>query len=173
MLPPKCGCDDGRDEYSPLSIVYENGVVIAQIGLGAMLMRSWRIFGLPGLSMTFLLFCAVMLGYVLRRQLCSRCVYYDKWCHCGWGKLAALVVPKVENPEPVKSKLALLFWTSAMFLPLVAVGLALVLSATTFGRELPFLAGFIVTVILSTEMHVRDCKDCRMRHRCPGSAARG
>jgi hypothetical protein len=152
--------------------VYENLVIVALIGLGAALMRRWILLGVPVLSVAYLLMCAVMMGYVLRRQLCSRCVYYDQWCHCGWGKLAALVVRRSSDSGPTPGKLAPMFWITVMFLPLVAAGLSLAFALTTWRQELLYLVGFVVTLVLSMEMHLRDCKTCKMRHSCPGSAAR-
>ncbi|MBN1959886.1 MAG: hypothetical protein JW841_02980 [Deltaproteobacteria bacterium] len=167
-----CHICDGRENYSALSIIAENIVVIAQFVLAATLMRNFWLFNFPLLTIAFIVYCLVMLGYVLRRHLCSHCYYYDKWCHCGWGKPAALVVKKSETPMPTKSKLASFFWFSVLVLPIFTFILSLILNLTTFRTELPYLLSFTLTLVISGAMHVRDCKECKMRLVCPGSAAK-
>ena len=63
-------------------------------------------------------------------------------------------------------------WGILMGLPLLLMILAIVLNKTSFADISLILISYIVMVVINGIMHVSDCKKCKMRYICPGSAAK-
>ena len=60
-----------------------NVLPLLWFGFAAYGVSALRFAGLPIISILYLLFAIIMLGFVLRKHLCTHCYYYDKLCGTG------------------------------------------------------------------------------------------
>jgi hypothetical protein len=95
--------EDDIEEAKKSYAVLENILFLVLIALGFMGMCSIGIGGIPIVSILYALFALIMLIFVLRKHLCTGCYYYDKWCHCGWGKLSSAMYKKDSGNQNSKS----------------------------------------------------------------------
>ncbi len=164
--------EEGIEGSEAAYVLFENLVILAMMTLGFLGMYPVRIKNVPVVSIVYVLFSLLMLGFVLRKHLCSGCYYYGKRCHCGWGKLASAVCREDSGNNELGGKLALLTWGVVMGLPVIVMILIVILDKATLMGELYFFVPFVVLVIINSILHVVDCKKCKMRYVCPGSAAK-
>lgn len=157
----------GKDGYSGRYIFFENFFVIAGILLGTFGMVQVKWMNIPVLSISYFLFIVYMLVFALRKHLCTRCWYYGKACHCGWGKLAASFYPEGIGNRKLGGVLAGVTWATLMIVPVIVMGFLLYTELSIY-RVTIFLLFILVTVV----NNVLHCKNCKMRFICPGSAAR-
>ena len=165
--------EDGIEEASRGFALFENAVIVATIGAGAWGMRGLvNPGGVPLLSILYALFLIVSLGFVLRKHLCTHCHYHGKWCHCGWGALAArLGYAKDSGNERLGAALAGITWAVLMGGPIVAMVVGGLVCG--FSLELGIsLGAFAVLVAVNFGLHLKDCKSCKMRFICKLSAAK-
>jgi len=162
----------GIEEASKSYAIFENILFIVTIAFGFLGMYPFKISGLPIVSILYVLFLIIMLGFTLRKHLCTRCYYYGKWCHCGWGKLSAAMYKKDSGNYELGGKLALPTWGILMGLPIIGMILAVILGKTSLSEELIYFVPFIILVTINGIMHKKDCTACKMRSICPGSAAK-
>ncbi len=162
--------EQGKEAYSKKNIVLENSLIILNILLGSFGMAPVKWMSVPVLSILYFLFIVYMLTFALRKHLCTQCWYYGKNCHCGWGKLALTFYDKGVGNRKLGGILAGITWSVLMVLPLIVMGYLLY---TRFSLPLLglFLAFILVTVI-NNIFHVKDCRECKMKFICPGSAAK-
>ena len=164
--------DQGLEEASKSYVILENILIIATIIVGFLGMYPLGFAGIPIVSILYALFLFIMLGFTLRKHLCSACYYYGKYCHCGWGKLAASVCKKDSGNYALGGKLALLTWGILMGLPIIGMILVMILGQASLAEEMIYFIPFIILVIINGIMHKKDCTECKMRFVCPGSAAK-
>jgi len=130
------------------------------------------IYNIPIVSILYVLILVIMLGFVLRKHLCTKCFYYDKWCHCGWGKLSSLLYKKDSGNYDLGGKLALPTWGILMGLPLIGMIAVVIIDKALFLQELVIFIPFLILVIINVVLHKKDCNKCKMRFICPGSASK-
>lgn len=158
------------EEYSAAYVGFENLMILAQVVMGGILLLGPRLGGIPVASVSYGLFAVVMLGFVLRRDLCTHCHYYGKNCHCGWGKLSAALFEKGSGNQKRGAILAGMTWGLLMLVPL---GFAVVQLVVFFSIGYAiYLLVFLITVILNLVIHKKDCSECAMRENCPASSAK-
>ncbi|MFH1394858.1 MAG: hypothetical protein ABIH09_01735 [Candidatus Omnitrophota bacterium] len=164
--------EEGKNEFSKLYVLVENVLFIIQFILAYLGMKVFKISNIPLLSLIYIIFAMVMLVFILRKHLCAGCYYYGKWCHCGWGKLSSLMYKKDTGNIELGGKLAGMTWGVLMGVPLLVMILAIIIRKVTFFEIAPILIPFIIVVMINGAMHAADCKKCKMRFVCPGSAAK-
>ncbi|MDI6917055.1 MAG: hypothetical protein QMC80_04585 [Thermoplasmatales archaeon] len=165
----KNGIDEAKKSYA----IGENILFVITIMIGFIGMYPLINFhGIPIISMIYAIFLVLMLTFVIRKHLCTHCYYYDKWCHCGWGKLAArLGYEKGSGNQQLGAKLAGLTWAVLMVLPIIGMIIVFVIDGLSyFGVGL--LVVFIILVGVNGGMHVKDCKSCKVRFICLASGAK-
>jgi hypothetical protein len=160
----------GQESYPTRYIIFENGFVIANILLGAFGMVQVKWLNIPVLSILYFLFIAYMLVFALRKHLCTQCWYYGKACHCGWGKMAAALFEKGAGSRKTGGILAGITWGVLMLLPIMVMGFSLYTDFSA--RLLIIFTLFVLVTIVNNILHIKDCRHCKMRFICPGSAAR-
>ena len=128
--------DDGIESFSKLTVLGENLLIFCMIIIGVIGMLPFQLYYLPIISIIYLLFSLVMLFFLLRKHLCTNCYYYNKWCHCGWGKLASLIFKKHTGNQNLGGKLANITWAFIMILPIVIMINILILNLYQFYNEL-------------------------------------
>ena len=162
--------DKGIEEAKTGYIIFENSLIISNVLVGFIGMYTIQFMKIPILSIIYFVFIATMLIFVLRKHLCTQCFYYDKSCHCGWGKLAAKLYGKETGNQKIGGLLAIITWMTLMFLPIIAIGILLFIKFSYL--SLICLIVLIIIVTVNSILHVKDCKECKMKDICPGSAAK-
>jgi len=164
--------ENGIEEAKKSYVIFENVLFIVLIALGFLGMYPLGVNGVPIVSILYALFVLIMLVFVLRKHLCTGCYYYDKWCHCGWGKLSSAMFKKDSGNQELGGKLAGLTWGILMGLPIIGMIAVVIMGKVSLTDELTFFVPFIVLVIINGILHVKDCQKCKMRFICPGSGAK-
>jgi len=164
--------DNGIEEAKKSYAIFENVLLLLLIVLGFLGMYPLGFGNIPLVSILYALFVVIMLGFVLRKHLCTHCYYYDKWCHCGWGKLSSAMFKKDSGNQELGGKLAGLTWGILMGLPIIGMIAVIVMGKTSLTEEMIFLIPFIVLVVVNGILHIKDCKECKMRFICPVSGAK-
>ncbi|MDI6826507.1 MAG: hypothetical protein QMD36_04980 [Candidatus Aenigmarchaeota archaeon] len=162
------GIKEAKKSYA----IFENALFLLLIVLGFLGMYPLSIKGLPLVSILYALFGVVMLVFVLRKHLCTKCYYYDKWCHCGWGKLSSAIFKRDSGNQEFGGKLAGITWGILMGLPIIGMVGVIFVGKTPLIDVLIFFVPFIILVAINGVLHMKDCKECKMRFICPGSAAK-
>lgn len=153
-------------------IILENILLVALIAIGFLGMYPVSVAGIPLVSIVYMLFAAIMLGAVLRKHLCTHCYYHGRWCHCGWGKLSSAMFHAKSGDRHLGESLVMPTWGIILFMPVIVMALVIVLGIAPPILELWFLVPFVILVIVQGILHKKDCRQCRMRFICPGSAAK-
>jgi len=151
-------------------IIVDNLMMILWIGLGTWACR----FLYPLAAWAYLIFAVLMVYVILRKLICTKCYYYDKWCHSGWGKLSALFFKKgnIENfSTSVVKILPPLTYGLLLVLPLVSIIISMI-------RSFSLIKIIVLVLLLSVSSYSgaigrkKSCEQCKMRYICPGSAAK-
>jgi hypothetical protein len=140
--------EKGLENYPKLTVFLTNALLLLWFGLAVYGMSKIEFAGLPIVSILYLIFMLIMLGFVLRKHLCTHCYYYDSWCGTGWGKLSAYLFIQ-------KSPLAMFLHKEF----LVSGGVS--------------LACFIIIMIINQFGRKKGCSQCKMRCICKASAYKG
>ena len=164
--------EDGMQEAKKSYAIFENILFLVLIALGFLGMYPLGVNGVPIVSILYMLFVLIMLVFVLRKHLCTGCYYYDKWCHCGWGKLSSAMFKKDSGNQELGGKLAGLTWGILMGLPIIGIIAVVIMGKSSLTDELIFSVSFIVLVAINGILHVKDCQKCKMRFIRPGSGAK-
>lgn len=161
--------DKGIGKAKLIDVIKENILFILMLCLGFLGMKPFQINGWPVVSILYAAFGIWMLGFFLRKHLCTHCYYYDKLCHCGWGRLASALYKKGSGNQALGYRLVLPVWGILMFLPVLMMILALAMKKITMDEQAVYLLPFISIVIMNGILHNVDCKECKMKFICPGS----
>ena len=164
--------EEGIEEAKKSYAIFENIMFLLLIILGFLGMYPIKVIGIPFVSILYLLFVVIMLIFILRKHLCTYCYYYDKWCHCGWGKLSSLLFKKDSGNQKLGGILAGLTWGILMGLPIIVMITIIIIDKTSLINKLIFLIPFVILVLINAVLHIKDCKKCKMRFICSGSAAK-
>lgn len=164
--------ESGLENYPKSTVIFTNALLVLWFGFAAYGMSVLKIAGLPIVSIIYLLFALLMLGFVLRKHLCTHCCYYDKLCGSGWSKLSSCQFKHKSGNYELGMKLAGLTWGLLTVVPVISIPLAMFLH-----REFLFcggisLAGFLLIMIVNQFGRKKGCSQCKMRYICTASAAR-
>ncbi len=136
-----------------LRAIAYNCLVIFAVVLGA---HELSIAFSPAVGIVYAFYVIFMLYYVLRKHLCTNCVYYGKICYTGWGVLAAKLFPK-ESGDFEVGKMRGLTWGIFLFLPFSAF--------IVLGDWWRMLLWVALTIFFMAD-HFGHCAKCPMRERC-------
>ena len=131
--------EDGVEDCKKFYVICENVLIVGMIALGFLGMYPLSFGGLPFVSILYVLFALIMMVFVLRKYLCTNCYYYDKWCHCGWGKLSSVMFKKGSGNQELGGKLAGFSWGTLMGLPIIGMVIIVAIGRTSLTDELIFL----------------------------------
>ena len=161
---------NGLEKYPITVVIGQNLFLALYFGLGAAGMWNTKIAGAPAVSLIYIIFLVVMLGFVLRKHLCTNCYYYNKMCSTGWGKLAAIFFKKNSGNYELGIKLAQITWGTATIFPIIIMAISLIAKFKT--RVLILLIAFLILSSANFMIHKYSCTRCKMRNICPASMAK-
>ena len=164
--------EDGINEVKKSYAILENILILIIVVLGIWGMYPLDFNGISVVSILYALFVVLMLAFVLRKHLCTTCYYYDKWCHCGWGKLSSAIFSKDSGNQELGGKLAGLTWGILMGLPIIGMIAVIILGKKSLTDELFVLIPFAILIAVNAVLHKKNCENCKMRFICSGSAAK-
>ena len=161
---------DGRESFPAGGIAAENLLYLANWTIAGWLLWPVRLFGWPVATLGWIAL-VVAIQVALKKHNCSGCYYYDKACHLGWGKLAALLFKQDSGDIKIGMRLSLFYILSPPLMLVSATLIGLLLSVTWV-----YWVGLGVYVALnaaSFPLRIKGCRVCAMRKVCPGSAVKG
>ncbi len=126
----------------------------------------------PIIAWIFLFIVIIMVFVVLRRMLCTRCYYYNKRCHIGWGKFSAKFFKKKDIVEFSRCKglrIAPVVYGLMMIIPLIMIIISMIFEFLVFKLIIAILLG-LISFYSSGPSRKKGCKKCKMNLICPGSA---
>jgi len=159
---------NGLDNFSKANVILENIIMGLWITLGTI--ACW--FFNPIIAWIYLSLAIMIIFVVLRKMVCTRCYYYDKWCHIGWGKLSAKFFKKRETAEFSTCKglkLAPITYGLLMIIPLVLIIFSMVFEFTLYKLVITIFL-VLVSFYSSVISRKKGCEKCKMNLVCPGSA---
>ncbi len=159
------------EEYPLSFVVGQNVFLLIYFGVGFIGMLPLRLSGFSAVSVTYVLFLALMLLFVLRKHLCTHCRYYGKQCATSWGKLSALMFEKDSGNYELGVKLAKATWALATMMPVFGISAVYVISRSMYA--VVFLLLFLLLTPINLALHEKACERCGMRTRCPMSMLKG
>ncbi|MBU4174734.1 MAG: hypothetical protein KKB90_02190 [Actinobacteria bacterium] len=160
--------DGGLDEFPWWWVALENVQLLVYWGVGFLGMYWLKAGAWPVASIVYAAFIVVVVGIALKKHNCSTCYYYGRWCHLGWGKLAAMMFARDAGNRDFGAKLSIAYPLIA-FIPPLAMAVSLVIEFRTV--VLVCLVVYLAWGMAQFAMRKRSCARCRIRYSCGGSAA--
>ncbi|RLI92260.1 MAG: hypothetical protein DRO95_02725 [Candidatus Altiarchaeales archaeon] len=164
--------EKGLENYPKPTVVLTNVLLLLWFGFAVYGMSALKLGGLPIISITYMLFAFSMLGFVLRKHLCTHCYYYNKLCGMGWGKLSSRLFKEKSGNYELGVKLAGLTWGLLAIAPIIAIPIAMFLRGEFLVPGGISLTGFLAIILVSQFVRKRGCAQCKMRYICKASAAK-
>lgn len=164
--------EKGFENYPKLTVILTNTLLAFWFGFAAYGMSALKFAGLPLISIIYLLFAFVMLGFVLRKHLCTHCYYYDKWCGSGWGKLSACLFKEKSGDYETGTKLAGVTWGLLTIIPIIVIPIAIFLHKEFLLTGGICLCGFLLVLVITQIGRKKGCSQCKMRYLCKVSMAK-
>jgi len=164
--------EKGLENYPKATVVLTNVLLSLWFGFAAYGMSTLKLWGLPIISIIYLLFAIIMLGLILRKHLCTHCYYYNKLCGMGWGKLSSCLFKERSGNYELGTKLAGLTWGLLTIVPIVAIPLAMFLHGEFLVPGGISLAGFLAIMVVNQFGRKKGCAQCKMRYICKASAVK-
>lgn len=162
----------GIENATLIRVALENTLILGLLISGTLLLEPLHFSGWPLLSIGYAGMAGVMLVFVLRKHLCTHCWYYGKNCHCGWGKLSAILFKQHSGNYKLGGRLGGMTWGSIMIVPLLGFTVGVIVNTIRFSENWISLVIFIGFVIINGGLHKKSCDSCKMRCICPGSAGK-
>lgn len=160
----------GLEEYPRGYAFFGNLVMLLWIGVGTL--GCW--FLSPALGWIYLISALLIVYFVLRKLVCTNCIYYGRWCSIGWGKLAALMYRK-GDPEKFKKsigvRIAPITYGLLTLIPVVAIIISM-MHEFKIEKAAVLLMILLIGAYSGTISRKKSCSQCRMRLICPGSAVK-
>ena len=164
--------ENGLENYPKPTVFLTNALLLLWFGCAAYGMSKIEFAGLPIISILYLLFVLVMLGFVLRKHLCTHCYYYDSWCGSGWGKLSARLFKQKSGKYELGIKLAGMTWGLLTIIPVIFIPLTMFLHKEFIISGGISLACFLVIMVINQFGKKKGCLQCKMRYLCKASASK-
>ncbi len=165
--------EKGLENYPRPTVFLTNTLLLLWFGFAAYGMSEIKFAELPIFSILYLLFVLVMLGFVLRKHLCTHCYYYDKLCGSGWSKLSSCQFRQKSGNYELGIKLAGMTWGLLTIIPIIVIPLAMFLHKEFLVSGGVSMACFIVIMIINQLGRKKGCSQCKMRCICKASAYKG
>jgi len=164
--------EEGLENYPKATVFLTNVLLLLWFGFAVYGMSALKFAELPIISIIYLLFAIIMLGFVLRKHLCTHCYYYNKLCGTGWGKLSSGLFKEKSGNYELGIKLAGLTWGLLTVIPIVAIPVAMFLHGEFLVPGGISLTGFLAIMVINQFGRKKGCAQCKMRYICKASAAK-
>ena len=164
--------EKGLENYPKSTVILTNTLLLLWFGFAAYGMSALKFAGIPIISVFYLLFALVMLGFVLKKHLCTHCYYYGKLCGSGWSKLSSCQFKQKSGNYKLGMKLAGMTWGLLTIIPIIAVPLAMFLHKEFLISGGISLTCFLVIMVINQFERKKGCSQCKMRYTCKASAAK-
>ena len=164
--------EKGLENYSKATVFLTNTLLLLWFGFAAYGMSKITFIGLPIISILYLLFVFIMLGFVLRKHLCTHCYYYDKLCGSGWSKLSSCQFQKKSGNYELGMKLAGITWGLLTVIPIIVIPLSIFLHKEFLISGGISLTCFLVIMVINQFGRKKGCSQCKMRYICKASASK-
>ncbi|MBN1290076.1 MAG: hypothetical protein JXA49_10630 [Actinobacteria bacterium] len=160
-------CREGLEEYPISRVIYGNTVMLVWIGLG-----TFACFMLdPIAAWIYLGVSLVTVFIVLRIMVCTRCYYYGKRCHSGWGRLASLIAKRKDIEgfnDGIGVRAAPAVYGLLSLVPLVIGTISAIMDFSIL--KVIVLAILLLTGYYSGAISRKSaCAECKMREFCRGA----
>ena len=162
--------NEGLEEYPWSVVICENLFFVAWIVMGTIL--CWKMSLILGVI--YLAFSTTMILVVMRKLLCTRCYYYGKRCHVGWGIISAALFAKgdiIEFASCIGSKIPPILFGSLALIPFV-ISVFSIIRNPSINTGLMIAALVLSVVYSSVVLRKKSCSMCKMKFMCPGCAAK-
>lgn len=162
--------EKGIERGSMADVIVNNLMMLLWVGLGTAACR----FLYPPAAWAYLIFAVLMVYVILRKLVCTKCFYYGKCCHSGWGKLSALFFKKgnMEKFSGVVVKiLPPLTYGLLLIVPLVSIVISMIRSFS-ITKLIVLILLLLVSSYSGAIGRKKSCERCKMKYICPGSAAK-
>ena len=162
--------DEGLEEYPWSVVILENLALLAWICVGTLL--TWNLNHTFGI--VYFTFSVVMIVFVMRKLLCTRCYYYGKRCHVGWGKISSTFFKQgniVDFSTCTGSKIPPVLFGSLALVPILT-GIILIFKNPALITCILLLFLVLFVVYSSVISRKKSCSLCKMKLICPGSAVK-
>ena len=158
--------DEGLEEYPWSVVILENLALAIWILMGTLISLQYNKY----LGWSYLGFALVMILIVQRKLVCTRCYYYGKRCHVGWGYISKALFKKGDIEEfrsCAGIKVAPIFFGIIAVIP-VASGLVLMIRNFSLYTLILFFILLPAIIYSSVIARKNSCSKCKMRILCPG-----
>jgi len=163
-------CQGGYDEYPIIHVIGENLLILIWVLLGTL--GIW--LSNPLLGIVYFTSSIFLIFIILRKIVCTKCYYYGRRCHTGWGKIAAFLFKKGDINDFNNKTGQIIPPITYMLLSITPIILLLVF--LTFNSNSFIFLILILFILLSIFALVINrkisCPNCKMRQICPGSMAK-
>ena len=160
----------GLEEYPESSIIIGNLLMILWISLGTI--ACWFLY--PLAAWLYLSFAFVMVGFILRKALCTNCYYYDKWCSMGWGKLSALFFKRGDIEKfnsDLGQTLAPLTYGLLILAPIILIVISTI-QVFSVSKIIVLVLLLAISFFSAIIIRKKLCAQCKMMLSCKGCAAK-
>ena len=164
--------EKGLENYPKSIVILTNVLLTMWFVFAAYGMSALKLAGFPIVSALYLLFALVMLGFILRKHLCTHCYYYGKLCSSGWSKLSSCQFKQKSGNYELGMKLAGMTWGLLTIIPIIAIPLAMFLHKEFLISGGISLVCFLVIMVINQLGRKKGCSQCKMRYICKASAAK-
>ena len=159
-----------RRETFPASwILLENLLHLSTWVVAGMLLWPVRWLGWPVATVAWAAL-VVAVQILLKKHNCSGCYYYGKSCHLGWGRLSARMLAQDSGDPRTGTRLALFYILSPPLFLVSGILVGVLLDAGVW--HWATLGSYVLLNLVSFPVRMKGCRQCAMRHVCPGSAAK-
>ena len=162
--------DKGLEEYPWSVVIVENMALALWILVGTLISSEFNII----VGWSYLGFALLMIVVILRKMVCTRCYYYGKRCHVGWGYISKILFKKCDTEE-FKSclgiKVAPIVYGTLALIPVI-LGIITLINKFTMSLLILFLLMISFVIYSSVIARKNSCSKCKMKLLCPGSAAK-
>jgi uncharacterized membrane protein len=158
------------ESYPLKSLIIANVVIIIWLMLG--IYAIWLV--IPLLAAVWAVYLAVMLLFVMRASICTKCRYYGGRCSTGWGWYTSKLFAKGNEedfPRCFGARFAPFLWTGICLLPAAVIAISLIFEFTIL--KLILLAVLILIAYLfgNKKSRKKTCSECKMNDLCPMGVA--
>lgn len=164
--------EKGLENYPKSTVILTNALLVIWFGLAAYGMSALKFVEIPLISILYLLFALLMLGFILRKHLCTHCHYYDKLCGSGWSKLSSCQFKQKSGNYELGMKLAGMTWGLLTIIPLIVIPLSIFLHKEFLIPGGISMSCFLVVMVINQFGRKKGCSQCKMRFICKASAAK-